>query len=75
MYVYVGGGHTTGTTVVWPVVFITGLCPQVVVHVAKLLGLSYHEAADGTEALERLRVDKYSVGFMDHQMVRVRVYG
>ena len=35
---------------------------------AKKLGLTFHEAADGTEAVELLRSNTYSVVFMDHRM-------
>ena len=40
-----------------------------VVRAAKKLALSSHEAADDTEALERIRQDKYSVILMDYQML------
>merc|ERR1719174_2153197 len=35
---------------------------------AKNLGLTFHEAADGVEALELLRTNTYSIVFMDNQM-------
>merc|ERR1719362_1889795 len=35
---------------------------------AKKLGLTFHEAADGVEALELLRSNTYSIVFMDNQM-------
>ena len=35
---------------------------------AKKLGLTFHEASDGAEAVERMRNNKYSLVFMDHQM-------
>ena len=35
---------------------------------AKKLGLTFHEAADGTGAVELLRTNTYSMVFMDHEM-------
>ena len=35
---------------------------------AKNLGLTCHEAADGTGAVELLRTNTYSIVFMDHEM-------
>ena len=35
---------------------------------AKKLGLTFHEAADGTEAVELLRTNTYSMVLMDNQM-------
>ena len=35
---------------------------------AKKLGLTFHEAADGAEAVETLRTNTYSMVFMDRQM-------
>ena len=61
--------HQAAATVDILVVDDSKLNRMSVVHAAKKLGLSYHEAADGTEALERIRHDKYSVILMDYQML------
>ena len=41
---------------------------MVTTRAARKLGLTYHEAADGAEAVERLRTNTYSMVFMDRQM-------
>merc|ERR1719362_2033544 len=41
---------------------------MVTICAAKKLGLTYHEAADGAKAVERLLSNTYSIVFMDRQM-------
>jgi len=41
---------------------------MVTTHAARRLGLTYHEATDGTEAVECLGKNSYSMVFMDRQM-------
>ena len=41
---------------------------MMIIFSAKKFGLTIHEAADGTEALKRLRNNTYSMVFMDRQM-------
>ena len=41
---------------------------MVTIFSAKKLGLTYHEASNGAEAVERLRQNTYSMVFMDHEM-------
>ena len=57
-----------GATVDLLVVDDVKLNRMVTTHAARRLGLTYHEATNGTEAVERLRNNTYSMVFMDRQM-------